>query len=42
MKKFEAPELEIMEFAVMDVITTSTGSDLGTPELDPNFMGDWA
>lgn len=29
MKKFETPEVEVVEFAVEDVITTSTGGNGG-------------
>ena len=36
MKKFETPELEILKFTVMDVITTS--QEPGT-DVD---MGEWA
>lgn len=41
MKKFEAPELEIQVFEVMDVITTSGGTaglELPGKDLD---MGNW-
>lgn len=43
MKKFETPELEIQFFEVMDVITTSTDSDLGDLELPviDSDMGNW-
>ena len=37
MKKFETPELEILEFTVMDVITT-TNDDIATS----SDMGEWA
>lgn len=32
MKKFEAPELEVVKFNVMDVITTSGDGDTITPD----------
>ena len=36
MKKYESPEVEIVKFTVMDIITTS--GDLGVEE----DMGEWA
>ncbi len=33
MKKYFTPELEVTEFDVEDVITTSPGNDVTTPEL---------
>lgn len=38
MKKFEAPELEILKFSVVDVITTSVEEEL--PEND-EYMAGW-
>ena len=31
MKKFQTPEVEMIKFAVVDVITTSTEEDEGPP-----------
>lgn len=33
MKKFETPEIEILDFEVADVVTTSDGND------EPSVMG---
>ena len=40
MKKFETPELEILKFTVMDVITTSV-TEPESPSTDDD-MGVWA
>lgn len=39
MKKFETPELEVLEFAVADVITTSQTGGNGTLLPDDDFGG---
>ena len=37
MKLFETPVVEVIKLQVMDVITTSTGSE----DSCPNDMGEW-
>ena len=40
MKKFEAPEMEVVKFDVMDVIATSAVEDEMLPGFDAD-MGSW-
>lgn len=40
-KKFEKPELEVIEFTNEDIIVTSSGGDFGDPDPKPGDINGW-